>query len=277
MHPAGPGPVRVVGNLAPNRLDPMHCILAPRISPVHMRRRAGETTRNPSSGPAAAAGTTLGAGAYRPGCMGQRVVAARAREGSWRKGREMHADDAHPSSPELLIGNPHLVAVSTLAGGGACGAAGFAGLTWQGSVLVVGDEVLHGHNVIAVRAGSARAEAPAPGVAVLAALGAEVPGLALRAFVDGVDLGGLGGSGCCPAAAPGSLPAGVGAPLAAARGCETRSALCADGRCCRLGIVTHADHRDVPGSGRCWCVWRGGCCRSGRGGPVVGRNRRRCR
>jgi hypothetical protein len=58
---------------------------------------------------------------------------------------------------------------------------------------------------------SARAEPAAPGVAVVAALGAEVPGLALRAFVDGVDLRGLGWSGCCPAAAPGGLAAGVGA------------------------------------------------------------------
>ena len=58
-------------------------------------------------------------------------------------------DDAHPSSPELLIGIPHLVAVSTLAGGGLWGAAGFAGLKWRGTVLVLGDEVLHGHYVIA--------------------------------------------------------------------------------------------------------------------------------
>jgi hypothetical protein len=29
----------------------------------------------------------------------------------------MAGDDAHPSSPELLIENPHLVASSTLAGG----------------------------------------------------------------------------------------------------------------------------------------------------------------
>jgi len=45
--------------------------------------------------------------------------------------------------------------------------------------------------------------------------GAEVPGLALRAFVDGVDLGGLGGSGCWRSAPPGGLAAGVGAPSAA--------------------------------------------------------------
>ena len=32
------------------------------------------------------------------------------------------ADDAHPSCPELLIEFPHLVAVSTLADAGACGA-----------------------------------------------------------------------------------------------------------------------------------------------------------
>ena len=33
----------------------------------------------------------------------------------------------------------------------------------------------------------------------------------MRAFVHGVDLGGLGGAGCCPPAAPGGLAAGVGA------------------------------------------------------------------
>jgi len=65
--------------------------------------------------------------------------------------------------------------------------------------LVVGDKVAHCHRIIAVGAVRARAEAPAPGVAVVAALGAEVAGLALRAFVHGVDLGGLGGAGCCPA------------------------------------------------------------------------------
>ena len=61
------------------------------------------------------------------------------------------------------------------------------------AVLVVGDQVCDGNKIIAVRAWAARAEAAAPGVAVLAALGAEVAGLALRAVVDGVDLGGLGG------------------------------------------------------------------------------------
>ena len=83
--------------------------------------------------------------------------------------------------------------------------------------MVVGDKVGHCHKIIAVGAVRARAEAPAPGVAVVAALGAEVAGLALRAFVHGVDLGGLGGAGCCPPAAPGGLAAGVGAPPTAVK------------------------------------------------------------
>ena len=90
-------------------------------------------------------------------------------------------------------------------------------------VLVVGDQVCDGNKIIAV---GGQCE-PGPrrrhqGVAVVAALLAEVAGLASRAFVDGVDLGGLGGSaGCCPAAAPGGLAAGVGTPSAASRGGET--------------------------------------------------------
>ena len=70
-------------------------------------------------------------------------------------------------------------------------------------------------------------------------VGAEVAGLALWAFVDGVDLGGLGGAGCCPPAAPGGLAAGVGAPTAASDGGEVGAALPAH---CRRGIVTHAGH-----------------------------------
>jgi len=105
--------------------------------------------------------------------------------------------------------------------------------------LLVGDEVADCDEIIAVWAWSARAEASAPGVAVVAALGAEVAGLALRAFVDGVDLGRLGGSGCCPPAAPSGLAAGVGTPSAASHGGETGTALPA---LCRRGIVTHAVH-----------------------------------
>ena len=48
------------------------------------------------------------------------------------------------------------------------------------AVLAVGDQVCDGNKIIAVRAWATRAE---------------VPGLALRAFVDGVDLGGLVGRG----------------------------------------------------------------------------------
>ena len=154
------------------------------------------------------------------------------------------------------------------------GAAGCPGLSWWGAVLVVSDEVLHGHNVIAVRARCARPDASAPGVTVLAALGAEVAGLALWAFVDGVDLGWLGGSGCCPASSPGGLAARVGAPSAASGGGETGSALRADGRRCRLGIVTHAGHRGVAGSDSCGGVGRGGGCRCGLGGPGAGRSPR---
>ena len=65
--------------------------------------------------------------------------------------------------------------------------------------MVVGDEVADRDKIVAVGAWPARPKASAPGVAVVAALLAEVAGLALRAFVDGVDLGGLGWSGCCPA------------------------------------------------------------------------------
>src|SRR5664279_1579928 len=134
-------------------------------------------------------------------------------------------------------------------------------------------QVCDGNKIIAVRAWAARAEATAPGVAVLAALAAEVAGLALRAFVDGVDLGGLGGSGCCPATPPGGLAAGVGAPSAASHGGETRSALRAYGRGCRLGIVTHDGHRRVLGSGW-WGEGRGGGCRCGRGDHAVDRSPR---
>ncbi len=122
--------------------------------------------------------------------------------------------------------------------------------------------VAHCHRIIAVGAVRARAEAPAPGVAVVAALGAEVAGLALWAFVDGVDLGGLGGAGCCPPAAPGGLAAGVGAPTAVSDGGEVGAALPAH---CRRGIVTHAGHGGVlpcvgwpagrcemPGMSRCF-------------------------
>ena len=126
-------------------------------------------------------------------------------------------------------------------------------------VLVVSDQVRDGNEVVAVRAVSACAESAAPGVAVLAALDAEVAGLALRALVDGVDPGGLGGSGGRPAASEGGLAAGVGAPAAAAGGCEAGSALRAHAGGCRLGIVTHAGHRCVLGSrgagGRFGC-WR---------------------
>ena len=105
--------------------------------------------------------------------------------------------------------------------------------------MVVGDKVADRDKIVAVGAWPARPKASAPGVAVVAALLAEVAGLALGAFVDGVDLGGLGWSGCCPAAAPGGLAAGVGAPSAASHGGEPGPALPAH---CRLGIVTHAGH-----------------------------------
>ena len=127
-----------------------------------------------------------------------------------------------------------------------------------GAVLVVGDEICDG-NKVAVRAWAARAQASAPGVAVLAALDAEVAGLALRAFVDGVDLGGLGGSGCGPAASPGGLAAGVGAPSAASDGGETGSALLAHAAGHRIGIVTHAGcHGGGPFARAVGCAGRGG-------------------
>lgn len=62
---------------------------------------------------------------------------------SWRY---VDLDDAYPSSPGLLIESPHLVAVSTLAGGGAEGAADVvgAGLVITESVGVPGDVDDHG-------------------------------------------------------------------------------------------------------------------------------------
>ena len=55
-------------------------------------------------------------------------------------------DDAHPSSPELLIGVPHLVAMSTLAGRGSDGPAEVvrAGVVIAQPVGVAGDVDDHG-------------------------------------------------------------------------------------------------------------------------------------
>ena len=56
------------------------------------------------------------------------------------------SDDAHPSSPELLIGIPHLVAMSTLAGRGSDGPAEVvrAGVVIAQPVGVAGDVDDHG-------------------------------------------------------------------------------------------------------------------------------------
>ena len=65
---------------------------------------------------------------------------------------------------------------------------------WCGSLGVLaagGDEVADGDGFVAVRAWCSGAEACAEGVAVGAALGAEVAGLAVGAGVDGVVAGGL--------------------------------------------------------------------------------------
>ena len=66
------------------------------------------------------------------------------------------------------------------------------GLFWPHLVvmLAVVCEVGDGDGFVAVGAGSAWAEASAPGVAVGASLGAEVAGFALGAFVDRVGFGG---------------------------------------------------------------------------------------
>ena len=82
--------------------------------------------------------------------------------------------------------------------------------------MVVVYEVGDGDKFLAVGARRAWAEFVAPGVAVGAALLAEVAGFALGALVDGVGFGGQDGSGCLSSAAPGGLPAGVGAPCLAA-------------------------------------------------------------
>jgi len=73
-----------------------------------------------------------------------------------------------PALPDLLV-----------AGGGSFTAA--VGLSFRfgwGGVLVVGDEIFDGNEIVAVRAWAARAQLAAPGVAVLAALDAEVAALA---------------------------------------------------------------------------------------------------
>ena len=145
--------------------------------------------------------------------------------------------------------------------------------THRDAELVVGDEVADCHEIVAMWTWAARAQPSAPGVAVVAALGAEVPGLALRAFVDGVDLDGLGGSGCCPAA-PGGLAAGVGAPSAASYGGETGPALPAH---CRLGIVTHADHGLVLSGGGPQAATGTRCCQAVSSSYLVPVLRQLCR
>ena len=103
-------------------------------------------------------------------------------------------------------------------------------------------EVGDGDGFVAVGAGAAGSDSLAPGVAVWAALLAEVSGFTVGALVDGGVLGGENGSGGGVAAAPCGLSAGVGAPLASSVGSERGLAL---GARYRRGIVTHACH------GRC--------------------------
>jgi hypothetical protein len=103
-------------------------------------------------------------------------------------------------------------------------------------VLVVVDEVVDGDGFVAVGAGASGADFSAPGVAVVAALLAEVAGFAGWAFVDGGVFGGKDGAGCGLSSAPGGLSAGVGTPLPAA-GRGERGA--AHATRYRYGIVTH--------------------------------------
>ena len=111
------------------------------------------------------------------------------------------------------------------------------------SLAGVVEQVANGDWLLAVGAWPARANAPAPCVAVRAALFTEVAGLAVGAFVDGRVLGGQDGSGCGGSAAPRGLAAGVGAPLSAPERCEPFATLPTR---YRRGIVTHAAHRGFP-------------------------------
>ena len=102
-------------------------------------------------------------------------------------------------------------------------------------------EVGDGDGLVAVRAGAAGADAAGEDAAVGAALLAEETLLAVRAFIDGVLAGGLGGGHgdragwCLVAAAEGGLAAAVTAVLPAPGGGE---GLPADRAGDRLGIVS---------------------------------------
>src|SRR5487761_1670871 len=107
-----------------------------------------------------------------------------------------------------------------------------------------GGEVADGNSLVAVRAGPAGSDTAAEDSAVVAALPAEVAGLAGRALIHGVvsgrQCGGQPGSHGLRAgvAAPAGLAAGIGAPAAPSGGGERLAAGRAPGGRIVTAVVT---------------------------------------